>query len=183
MNWHDYFTYNAETGDLIWKERPREHFNTSTGWRIANKMYSGKVAGCASKKGYIFIGVLSLEKSDNGRRKKAFSLAHRVAWEMNFGPIPKGLMIDHIDRNPSNNRLSNLRLATSAQNLRNKNVNKNNKLGIKGISFNYGKFSTSLSKDRQLVFKGSYDTLEEAKAAYDAAVKLHHGEFAPKQNN
>lgn len=45
---------------------------------------------------------------------------HRVVWTVAHGPIPEGMVIDHIDGDPSNNNLSNLRLATSNQNGHNK---------------------------------------------------------------
>ena len=44
---------------------------------------------------------------------------HRVIFEMHNGAIPEGLQIDHIDRNPSNNLIGNLRLATGSENRRN----------------------------------------------------------------
>lgn len=41
---------------------------------------------------------------------------HRVLWELVNGPIPNGHTIDHIDGNPENNRLDNLRLASYSEN-------------------------------------------------------------------
>ena len=46
---------------------------------------------------------------------------HRLMWEIYNGAIPKGYEIDHIDRNPSNNSLDNLRLVTHSENARNAN--------------------------------------------------------------
>lgn len=61
-------------------------------------------------------------------------LAHRIIWTMFNGPIPKDMVIDHLDRNPSNNRLSNLQLKTTAQNFRNRKKSKKNTSGVTGVS-------------------------------------------------
>jgi len=54
---------------------------------------------------------------------------------MNFGPIPDGIHIDHIDGNPGNNKIENLRLATNAENQRNRQgANADSKSGIRGVS-------------------------------------------------
>lgn len=45
-------------------------------------------------------------------------LVHRIVWELHNGPIPEGLVIDHIDGNTSNNRLNNLRCISSKDNTR-----------------------------------------------------------------
>lgn len=42
--------------------------------------------------------------------------AHRLVWMAFNGPIPDGMEIDHIDRNPSNNALDNLRVVSRSQN-------------------------------------------------------------------
>lgn len=44
---------------------------------------------------------------------------HRLVWEVFNGPIPPGFVIDHIDGDSSNNKLSNLRCVTQAENLAN----------------------------------------------------------------
>ncbi|WEU68294.1 HNH endonuclease [Escherichia phage vB_Ec_Tarrare] len=41
---------------------------------------------------------------------------HRVLWELTHGSIPKGYTIDHIDGNPTNNNIDNLRLASYSEN-------------------------------------------------------------------
>jgi len=49
-------------------------------------------------------------------------MIHRLVWEMHYGKIPKGMVIDHINRNKTDNRIENLRLATKSQNARNNNA-------------------------------------------------------------
>ena len=53
---------------------------------------------------------------------------------MTYGPIPDGMEIDHIDRDPSNNRLSNLRLGTHSENNQNKGQMSTNTTGERHIS-------------------------------------------------
>lgn len=45
-------------------------------------------------------------------------LVHRLVWEAFNGPIPKGMTIDHIDNDKTNNLLSNLQLMTRTDNLK-----------------------------------------------------------------
>ena len=50
---------------------------------------------------------------------KNYYYLHRKVWEEANGPIPDGFMIDHIDRDKTNNSLDNLRLVTNRQNANN----------------------------------------------------------------
>ena len=61
-------------------------------------------------------------------------LLHRYIYELKYGKIPEGFFIDHIDRNPLNNQISNLRLVTPTENRYNKSKYKNNKSGYIGVS-------------------------------------------------
>lgn len=61
---------------------------------------------------------------------------HRVIWEMHNGSIPEGLVVDHIDGDPSNNKIDNLRLATLFQNAFNQKLQNNKNSGLpKGLSY------------------------------------------------
>ena len=61
---------------------------------------------------------------------------HRVIWEMHNGKIPDGMVIDHIDNNQLNNKISNLRCVSQRQNMHNQVKRKSNSSGTTGVSFN-----------------------------------------------
>lgn len=60
---------------------------------------------------------------------------HKVVWVMHYGNVLPGTIIDHIDGNPLNNKISNLRAVTQTQNMRNKKSCGKNKSGIVGVRF------------------------------------------------
>lgn len=98
---------------------------------------------------------------------------HRLL--MNF----PDLLVDHVNCNPLDNRRSNLRLATDAQNIWNSGLRYNNKYGIKGIQKEItGRFVARMEHYGERIYLGIYDTPEEAGAAYAAAVIKYKGEFA-----
>lgn len=59
----------------------------------------------------------------------------RVIWEGMVCPIPPGHEVDHIDGNPLNNRLDNLRVVTKEENMRNRSMHSNVKSGIMGVQW------------------------------------------------
>lgn len=92
--------------------------------------------------------------------------------------FPGAQEVDHINRNGLDNRRANLREATRAQNTANRGVQKNNTSGAIGVSRHGKRWSAKLAvggKDKRL---GSFDTVEEASAAYDKAVLELRGSFA-----
>lgn len=104
-------SYDPETGLLVWRENRRGRFA-----RV------GAVAGHRKEDGYITVGV-------DGHA----IYAHRIAWVLSKGPIPPGMEIDHIDHNPTNNRLANLRLVTVRDNKANQSRNRRNTSGVTGV--------------------------------------------------
>lgn len=91
-----------------------------------------------------------------------------------------GSHCDHIDRNPLNNRRSNLRPATSAQNCQNRGRASNNQSGFKGVSFrkDRGTWIASIRSGGRLTKIGTFETPEDAARAYDAKARELFGEFA-----
>ena len=77
---------------------------------------------------------------------------------------PDGI-VDHINHNTLDNRKENLRGTTNSNNLRNGTIRKNNKTGVKGVSYckKRKKFVATIKVNYKTINLGRYDTLEEAK--------------------
>lgn len=105
--------------------------------------------------------------------------AHRLAWFYIHGEWPEQ-EIDHINCDPADNRLCNLRLATSSQNKCNSRRPINNKSGFKGVYYNrrLGRFGAQIAINKKHKWLGLFDTAEAAHAAYCQAASNLHGEFA-----
>lgn len=84
--------------------------------------------------------------------------------------------IDHKNRNPLDNRRSNLRLCTRAQNAANSPPK--SKSGMKGVTKHHFKWATRIKVNQKDICVGLYKTKEEAAAAYNEAAKKYFGEFA-----
>ncbi|MCA0358711.1 MAG: HNH endonuclease [Proteobacteria bacterium] len=92
---------------------------------------------------------------------------------------PKGVEVDHINRNPLDNRRQNLRLCDRQQNTRNRTYTKASDLP-KGV-FRRRKdrsYRAMITIDGKQVALGSYDSPIQAALAYDHAAQKHFGEFA-----
>jgi len=120
-------------------------------------------------KGY----VSRLEDMEGGRQRRIY--LHRVILD-----APAGVLVDHRNGDRSDNTRENIRTCTHAENMRNSKVRKNNKLGIKGVYFDKhrNKFRAAIRLNTKRRSLGSYNTADEAKAAYDAAAQALHGAFA-----
>lgn len=104
---------------------------------------------------------------------------HRLAWAMMTGArVPSSYFVDHIDGNRSNNKWSNLRIATIQQSAGNTKTRKSNKLGVKGVSVFANKYRAAIVFNGKQRHLGLFNTLDEAKDAHDKAAVDLFGEFA-----
>jgi hypothetical protein len=149
------FRYDRESGVLFWIAcRSNAHKN-------------GDTVGAIDTKG-------RLRAEING---KSYAV-HHIIWAMETGCWPSE-QIDHHDQNKLNNRMSNLREATNAQNSCNR-VNGKNSTGFKGVSFHkrQGKYNARIMKDGVSISLGSFDDPQYAAHEYNKAAIQMHGEFA-----
>lgn len=160
----DALSYDPETGDFTWRERP--HMGKRWNTRYANK----KAGGVRGGRQPAFM--ISFDKN--------FFVAHRLAWVYEHGSIPSDITVDHINGNPLDNRLSNLRLATHAENCANKGWYRNNSSGYKGVHWHKRdrKWIAVIQCNKRQTQLGSFDSPEIAYEAYVRASKLLHGEFS-----
>ena len=103
----------------------------------------------------------------NGRRGRA----HRIAWEMAYGPIPADKVIDHIDRDKLNNRLDNLRLVDKTTNALNSGKWANNTSGHRGVDWcaERQRWRARLQIGSRYVHQSRHDTFDEAVLAFRQA--------------
>lgn len=147
------FGYDPLTGDLHWLiHRPNKGIKP------------GDIAGNIQKTGY-----RRLEHMENSM------LAHRIAWLLYYGEEPN--MIDHINGNRADNRIENLRSVTPRVNSQNRRrPQKDTRSGFLGVDQARGtkNWRASIQTDGKRVRLGSYETREEAYAAYVAAKQKYH---------
>lgn len=105
--------------------------------------------------------------------------AHRVIWLYVYGYLPLDF-IDHINGDPFDNRLANLREATPLQNQANKRLSKLPKSGFIGVFRNEcdRTWKARIRKQGRIVYLGSFETASAASEAYLAAHRALHKEFS-----
>lgn len=106
---------------------------------------------------------------------KALKL-HRVIMNCNNSKIK----IDHINRNPLDNRKNNLRFCTNSQNGQNVNKSKRNTSGFKGVYFrsDRNKWRSYITVDKKIIYLGLFNSKKEASIAYNNATLKYHKEFS-----
>ena len=146
------FIYDPETGNFFWRIKPSKRFPAG--------MKAGSLVD-----GYIRIS----------HKGKTYG-AHRLAWLYIHGEHPEH-QIDHINCNPSDNRIKNLRKATQLENAQNRRYpQKNNSHGTLGITFdpikNLWRARVTVNGKRKYI--GKYKLKEDAYNAYVEAKRSFH---------
>ncbi len=125
---------------------------------ITGKIFGirGNELTCRDKKGYIHITI-----------KGGKLFGHHFAWYMVYGNVDFNLL-DHINKNKSDNRICNLRIITDQQNKWNNNA--------KGCYFDniMNKWRSRITIDKNKIHLGYFNTEEEARNSYLEAKKKYH---------
>lgn len=150
-------TYNPQTGRFRWTGAP-----TRTGRDRSRQ--AGREAGVVAPNGYVKICIDGVKYQ-----------AHRLAWLYAHGSWPDA-EVDHINGDPGDNRLANLRDAGRSENAQNlRRAHADNSSGMLGVSrVNDSRFVANISRDGRKVHLGSFRTAEDAHRAYlRAKAELH----------
>lgn len=148
MDWSNYFEY--KDGKLFSKV-------------TRGKVKEGDEVGTLDANGYKVF-------SFKGKRY----YVHRVIYEMHYGPIPVGMVVDHVWRNRADNRIENLRVVTKSDNAKNAKLYSNNSSGVTGVRWDsqFGKYYAYIKVDGKLKSLGLFESKEEAiKARKDVEAK------------
>ena len=155
---HEWLNYDPETGVFTWKKRP------------ANCRKPGDVAGTLSKSRGGERNMLCVQ----GRRY----YAGRAAYIYVHGDIPKTSLVDHINGDKADDRIANLRIANTAQNTWNRVQREGTKYKMGVSKLPRGRFRSAIQLPTgKKHFLGTWDTEEEAHAAYMGAAAILHGDF------
>jgi hypothetical protein len=104
--------------------------------------------------------------------------SHRLSMHRLIMQPMVGVEVDHVSGDTLDNRRANLRVASHAENMRNRKTHRNNTSGFKGVYRAGERWRAQLCIDSKNVCIGRFDTAREAAEAYDRSARLHYGDFA-----
>ena len=122
----DLFEYDRDEGALYWRTRPLEHFKSQSVCASWNAKLAGKRAGHVNSEGYRKIGIDGVYYAE-----------HRLIWFIETGSWP--MEVDHRNGVKSNNRFTNLKDGSHADNMKNQAVYRNNTSGHVGVMWEKSK--------------------------------------------
>lgn len=147
--WQKLLRYDPDTGHLFWRYRKRPLFQNENAYKSWNTRFASQRAFTAINMGY-----------HRGAFAGTSYYAAPVIWQIMTGEIP-ALIVDHENRIKTDDRWNNLRLATFSQNMLNKNIRKDSKTGVTGVSPS----GTGFEAKYRGTYLGWYQTIEGASIA------------------
>lgn len=150
------FDYDPLTGLLRWRVKPSKRTRV------------GAVAGSPNHLGYIRVTI-----------GKARHWAHHLAWAWSHGVFAEGIL-DHINGDPGDNRIANLRIADASLNQANTGLHPANTTGHRGVTWcrQTRLWRAQIVVQGRNIHLGRFAEIERAAAAYRVAADKHFGEFA-----
>jgi len=125
-------------------------------------------------------GYYSIMLYNNGKCK--FFRIHRLLAKYFLPDYQEDMFVDHIDRNPLNNKLDNLRIVNKQQNQCNQTKQKNCSSIYKGVHFDKSrnKWQSYIQMNYKRIHLGRYQTELEAAQKYNEYIEKNNLEFYPK---
>ena len=154
------FEYDSESGLLWWRYRPEYHFTTKSKHKRFITLSAGTEAGTVDRQGY---KVVRLTYQGEHRSYRV----HRICHALTYGDTEQ--VVDHINGDRQDNRISNLRAVTFSENVANQTAPQ--KQGLKGACWDKQKrkWLASMKRDYKTIYIGRFDTEQEAHDAYKKA--------------
>lgn len=165
------FQYDADTGHLYWKTRPADDFSSPKEHKKFLSIRAGEKAGSELLTNRRTPSKIQLYYAGKVRA------AHRIIWIMVHGVLSQESFVDHINGNPFDNRLCNLRLSDDKANQSNRSIPINNTSGFKGVTWSrpLGKWKSTIRANGEGYHLGYHDTKGMAALAYAKASIQHFG--------
>jgi len=144
---------------------------------------TGRILKFSMRKKYCTVTLMTRIDDESTGEKVSVHRIVAKAFIPNPEPDTKP-QVDHIDRNPANNRVDNLRWANNYENGRNKSIMKNNTSGITGVYLHKptGRWMAYIRSNGKMEYLGLYDTKEESEFIRAGAAGDYFGEFAVANN-
>lgn len=139
--------YEPDTGRFFWRKK------------LGPRAMPGNEAGSLNQTGYVKIKVLGIEYTRS-----------RLAWFYVHSEWPNPY-IDHINRNRSDDRICNLRVATRRENNCNTTLRSDNTTGVKGVIRHNSGYMARINYRGESIYLGMFDDLDDAGKAVQEAAK------------
>lgn len=154
---NDYLRYDEEAGKLYLKKSATNR-----------RKLAGDEVGYMTTDGYLAFNY-----------RHHIYRVHRVIYAMHYGKQPPRIL-DHMNGDKTDNRITNLRPATVSQNNRNRGANKGGSSKYKGVSVSSDgkKWQAHICTNLKRMYLGTFDTEREAALAYNDKARYSHGPFA-----
>lgn len=158
-----FFNYDADTGKITWKDWVSpEWYRSELGYEEFFEIRAGNIVDFGKTRG-------GYPRITAGGLRGIY--AHHIAWVLFYGVMPEN-HIDHVDGNPKNNRIQNLRDVPHNINHRNRKMSNTNSSGVTGVywSKKSKKWQAQIKVDGDLKYLGCYNKIEEAAKARQAFI-------------
>lgn len=115
------------------------------------------------------------DRYGNIRIQGKVKLAHRVIYELCYGPIPEGLEVDHQCRVKLCVNPRHLKATSRLENRENLGISRNNKSGYRGVSVRKdGRFVAQVYRSNKAIYLGTFSSADEANRAAVEARRKHY---------